>query len=138
MTAIRVILGLGGILLAWFGVNLIFEQSPTDLMSIALWFAGAIVLHDGVFAPLCAAAGLGGKRILPPSWWAPVTIGAVCSVTLALIAVPVYGRELAVAGNPTVLDRDYHAGFFAAIAVVWSLVVATVFVRAMVRRRHRS
>lgn len=135
MTTIRIILGLIGIWLTWFGVSLVLEQSPTDLTSIALWFAGAIVLHDGVFAPLCAAAGFAGKRILPPSWSGPVTIGAVCTVTLALIAVPVFGREFAVAGNPTVLDRDYHVGFVVAVAVVWSLVLAAALIRAMTRRR---
>ncbi|MFC4127696.1 hypothetical protein [Nocardia rhizosphaerae] len=136
MTAVRIVLGLAGLWLAWIGIDLLLGQSRIDLISAGLWFVGAIVLHDGVFAPLCAALGVGGKRLLPPTSAAPVAVGTVCTVTLVLISVPVLGRELAVAANPTVLDRDYPAGLLAAVVVVWVLVgIGTVGWRAATRRR---
>ncbi|MFD4428660.1 hypothetical protein [Nocardia sp. NPDC058497] len=122
MTAVRVLLGLFGIGLAGYGIALLSDLSRTDLLSVAVWFAGGIVLHDAVFAPLSAAAGVGARRILPSSWWAAAACGAVATVAVLVLAAPVVGRGHALADNPTLLDRDYPAGVIAAVVTVWVLV----------------
>ena len=75
-----------------------------------------------VLTGLATAAGLAGRRILPRRWWAPLVIGAAGTVGLAAVAIPVLGRSGAVAGNTTVLDRDYGLGLASAILVVWAVV----------------
>ncbi|WP_405136037.1 hypothetical protein [Nocardia sp. NBC_01388] len=125
MTIIRGLLVVLGLWLGWYGISLLLQMNPTDLRSIALWFAGGILLHDGVFAPLAATLGVAARRVLPESWWAPVACGAVCTVTLLLIAVPVIGREGALP-NPTILDRNYILGLAVAVAVVWVLVLVAL------------
>ncbi|HEY5855814.1 MAG TPA: hypothetical protein VIW24_17660 [Aldersonia sp.] len=109
----------------WYGATLLWDSGADALRSIAVWFAAGILLHDGVFAPVCIALGLGGRRWLPYRWWAPVACGAVCTVALAAVAAPVLGRGGAVA-NPTVLDRNYPLGFALAVALVWILVALAV------------
>ncbi|MEV0247309.1 hypothetical protein AB0H76_12020 [Nocardia sp. NPDC050712] len=133
MTAIRVLLALSGLGLAWYGIDLFLDFTTTDLISVAFWFAGGILLHDAVFAPLCAAVGLAAHRLLPESWWGPALVGTVCTVTLLALAVPVLGRA-GDAANPTVLDRNYGLGLVLAIAVVWILVGLAV----VVSRRFRA
>ncbi|MFE6864145.1 hypothetical protein [Nocardia sp. NPDC057668] len=123
MRLARALLILLGVALAWYGIALLLRMNPADLKSIALWFAGGILLHDAVFAPAAAALGLAGRRLLPTSAWGPLACGALCTVTLALIAVPVLGRAHAIADNPTILDRAYPLGLAVALAVIWSAVL---------------
>ncbi|MGV9823636.1 hypothetical protein [Nocardia xishanensis] len=124
MTALRMLLVSAGLWLGWHGLTLLLDLGPTDLLSVTLWFGGGILLHDGVFAPLSAAAGLTARRVLPGAQWGLVACGAVCTVALVLIAAPVLGREDAAADNPTVLDRNYPLGLAIGITLIWTLVTA--------------
>lgn len=138
MTAMRVLLLLSGLWLGWYGLSLLLDLSSTDLLSVAVWFTGGILLHDAVFAPLCAVGGVGARRILPRSWWASGACGAVCTVALVLIAAPVLGRSRAMSDNPTVLDRNYVAGLFVAVVIVWALVVLATVVRRSIAKRNSA
>ncbi len=134
MIAIRIILlGLGTAAGA-YGVALLLEQNPADLRSVVIWFAGGILVHDFGFAPVCAAIGAGARRLVPRGWWAAAVYGAVCSVALIAVALPVVGREHAVTANATVLDRPYGFGLLGALAVVW---MAVAFITARGHRRVR-
>ncbi|CAN5701961.1 hypothetical protein BH09ACT8_BH09ACT8_33440 [soil metagenome] len=122
MIAIRVALGLIGVALGLYGLSLLWEN-PTDvLIRIAIWAAAGVVLHDFVFAPLSAAVGFAGRRLVPRSWWPPVVVAALCSVVLVLLAIPVFSRPGAHADNTTVLDRNYPLGLWLSLAVVWACV----------------
>ncbi|MET7767633.1 hypothetical protein [Nocardia sp. NPDC005366] len=135
MTTLRVVLILAGLWLGWHGIGLLFDLGRRDLVSVILWFAGAILLHDAVFAPLCAATGLTARRYLPHAWWGPVACGAVCTVALLLITAPVLRRGGAIVDNPTVLDRDYPLGLAIAITLIWVLVVGAVTAGRLRTRR---
>ena len=76
-----------------------------------------------MFAPLCAVAGFGARRLLPARWWAPVSLAALCTVVLVLLAVPVFDKPGMRPDNATVLDRNYHAGLWISLAVVWGCVL---------------
>ncbi|MEU6559530.1 hypothetical protein [Nocardia nova] len=119
MNVLRALLIVAGIASAAYGIGLVLQMNTTDLKSIAVWSAGLLVLHDAVFAPLSAGAGTLGRYLLPAPVRGPVTIGAVTTVVLAIVSVPVVGRAGAVA-NPTVLDRDYGAGLTVALVLVWA------------------
>lgn len=47
-------------------------------------------------------------------------MAALCSVVLVLLALPVYDKPGRRADNLTVLDRDYHAGLWISLGVVWA------------------
>ncbi|WP_228832630.1 hypothetical protein [Nocardia brasiliensis] len=138
MTAVRLLLLVAGGWLGWYGITLLLDFPQADLISIALWFAGGILLHDAVFAPLCAAAGITARRFLPGVWWGPAACGAVCTVALLAIAAPVLDRGHAMPDNPTVLDRNYLLGLMAAVVLVWVLVGAAGAAKLVDRRRRRD
>lgn len=121
IATVRVLLGLGGLWCAYYGISLILPYRPADLMSVVIWFAGGIVLHDFVFAPLCVAVGLGARRLLPRAWWAPLAYGTALTVVLGALAVPVLVPHTTF-GNSTVVDRDYPLGLGIALAIVWIAV----------------
>jgi hypothetical protein len=122
MIVIRVALGVLGIALGLYGASLLWENPVEVLIRIVIWAAAGVVLHDFVFAPLSAAAGLAGRRLVPQSWWPPIVVAALCSAVLALLAIPVFSRPGAHADNMTVLDRDYPLGLWLSLAVVWACV----------------
>ncbi|MBL1076863.1 hypothetical protein JK358_20930 [Nocardia sp. 2] len=135
MTAIRILLVLLGVWLAGLGLTDLLRMNGTDLLSIVFWFAGGILVHDAVFAPLCAALGSAGRRRLPRRAWAPLACGAVCTVTLIAIAVPVLVPGGANADNPTIRDRPYLLGLTIAVVTVWALVALS---RVGSHLTHRS
>jgi hypothetical protein len=122
MTAARILLMTAGLAGGLYGVWLIWEFPWVIIVRIAMWAAAGAVLHDFVFAPLCAAFGLAGRRLIRGRWWKPVTVAALCTAVLALLAVPVYTRPGAHADNMTVLDRNYPLGLWVSILLVWACV----------------
>ena len=137
MTVARILLFLTGMWFAWFGISALLDLSRTDLASVAIWFTGAILIHDALFAPLCAALGLTARHLLAPGWWSVAACGAICSVALTLIALPVLNRGNAMPTNPTVLDRNYPLGLTAALILIWTLVLLA-HIAARRRTRPRS
>ena len=122
MTALRMGLIVIGVALGAYGAVLLWDNSSTVLVRIAVWALVAVVVHDFVFAPLCAVIGLAGRPLIPVRWRSPVAVAALCSIVLVLLAIPVYSRPGLRPDNPTVLDRNYPLGFWIAQAVVWVCV----------------
>ena len=119
MTRTRALLIAIGIALGVYGVVLVFDNSTQVIIRIFAWALIGVLLHDAVFAPLCVALGFAGRRILPHAWWTPVLVAALCTVVLVLLAIPVYSKPVLHLDNLTVLDRNYQAGFWIALGVVW-------------------
>jgi hypothetical protein len=119
VTAVRTLLVLAGLAVSVYGAVLVTEHSTQDIIRIVAWALIGVLLHDAVFAPLCLALGFAGRRILPHKWWTPVLVASLLTVVLVLLAIPVYTKPGMHLDNLTVLDRNYEAGFWIALAVVW-------------------
>ncbi|MGV9797498.1 hypothetical protein ACWDTP_05500 [Mycobacterium sp. NPDC003449] len=122
MRALRILLALAGVAVGGYGAVLLWENPPVVIVRIAVWAAVGVVVHDLVFAPLCVAVGLAGRRLIPGPWRSPVAVAALCSVVLVLLAIPVYGKPGMRPDNLTVLDRDYPLGLAISLIVVWLCV----------------
>lgn len=118
----RVVLVLLGVAMGGYGALLLWESPWVIIVRIVTWAVVAAVVHDFVFAPVCAALGWTGRRVIPERLWAPVSVAGVCTVVLVLLAIPVYSKPGAHPDNSTVLDRDYQTGLWIALAVVWACV----------------
>lgn len=122
MTAARILLAVLGVAVGCYGVVLLADFPTAIIGRILIWAVVAAVVHDLVFAPLCAALGLAGRRLIPARWQSPVAVAGLCSVVLILLAIPVYSTPGMRPDNPTVLDRNYPLGLAVALAVVWLCV----------------
>ncbi|AIU06252.1 hypothetical protein [Mycolicibacterium smegmatis] len=120
----RIVLAALGVVVGGYGAVLLWDNPPVILVRIVVWALVAVVVHDLVFAPVCAALGWSSRRLVPVRWQAPVALAALCSVVLALLAIPVYGKPGLRPDNLSVLDRDYVRGLWWSLAVVWLCVPA--------------
>jgi hypothetical protein len=72
-------------------------------------------------------------RLLPACLRGPAAVGMVVLGSLTLAAIPVLDRFGAGPDNPTLLDRDYTAGW----PVVAPIIVVGVAAGAAIQRRGR-
>ncbi|OAR26980.1 hypothetical protein A8W25_01455 [Streptomyces sp. ERV7] len=132
----RYAVGALGVALMGLGVSLVWAQSPWD---VAVWLVGAVVLHDGLIAPLVLLVGLGVAATRP---WArgPLRAALMTGGCLTAIALPDILRPGPVT-NATVLPLDYLRNWLvllAAVAVAGALVAAAKRVREERGRRRKT
>ena len=125
----RLLLGALGVAVAAYGAWLLLQEDLADLVDTAVWLAGGVVLHDFVLVPVTLLLGLALIRLLPSNLRAPVAGGLVVLGTVTLMAVPVLGGWGANADNPTILDRNYTAGWLFVAGVTILAVVLTIMLR---------
>lgn len=122
-------LGLVGGVLGMYGAWLLLSRED-DLVAVASWFVAGVLLHDGVVAVLTVALGALAVRLVPAPARAPLAVGFVVLGSVTLLAVPVLGRFGASEANPTVLDRDYTAGWLLLAGATALAVAAATLVRS--------
>ena len=132
MTPARLVLGALGVLVAGYGGWLAVSRGG-DLVNLAVWLAGGVVLHDAVLALVVVVAGALVLPLLLPAARAPAVVGAVVLGSVTLMAVPVLGRFGARPDDPTLLDRDYTVGWL----VLAGLTLLAVLAATLVRSRRR-
>jgi hypothetical protein len=129
------VLGLGVIIGAYGAYLLLSRQNADQLVNAGVWLASGVVLHDFVLAPLVLGLVVVGTRITPAAARMPAAAALVVLGSVTLLAVPVLGRFGARTDNPTLLDRDYRAGWLAFVGVVLLVTVVATLVRS--RRQSR-
>jgi hypothetical protein len=121
----RLLIGSAGTAFAAYGVWLLFSRQRLDqLVSATFWLAGGVVAHDALLAPLSIVAVWLGARLLPAGVRRPAAVGGLVLGSLTVVALPVLIAAGRRDDNPTLLDRDYLAG--------WLVVTAIVLVAALV------
>lgn len=125
-----------GVAIGGYGAWQLWDLPTDALLRIAVWAAAGVIIHDFVFAPLTAALGYTSRRLIKGRWWPPVAVAAMCSITLVLLAIPVFDTPGAKPDNPSVLDRDYPLGLGVSLALVWASVPLWYAISALSRRRR--
>lgn len=125
-----------GVAIGGYGAWQLWEFPTDALLRIVVWAAAGVIIHDFVFAPLTAALGYTSRRLIKGRWWPPVAVAAMCSITLVLLAIPVFDTPGAKPDNPSVLDRDYPLGLGVSLALVWASVPLWYAISALSRRRR--
>jgi hypothetical protein len=137
MRAVRAVLVALGLIITGYGAALLLDEPRAIMLRIVLWSLVGVVVHDLVFAPLCVALGFAGRRLISQKWWGPVAVAALCSVVLVMLAIPVFDKPGMRPDNLTVLDRDYHAGLWISLAIVWACVPLYLLAARLLPRRKR-
>ena len=127
------LLGLGGVVL-------LMEVNPARYGGILAWFAGALILHDGVAALAVFGVSLAMRRAgtrIPVAVIAIVQGALVIAAIVTALVVPEILKSGIGTANPTILPLDYGLHlvlFYAGLAVVTAAAVAAY---AVVARRQK-
>jgi hypothetical protein len=132
---VRAVLATLGVGVGGYGAFRLLELGWDNLVATLLWLAGGVLLHDALLAPLTIAVAALATVLLPTPVRGPAAAGFVVLGSITVTAVPVLGRFGARADNPTLLDRDYTAGWLALAAAV---LLAVVALSAVAGRRSRT
>ncbi len=134
MTAVRGLLVLGGVAMVAYGISLLWDVKTADQVSLLIWLAGGVIVHDALLAPVYSMFGHAGKKLLPSTLWAPILVASAATLILLVLALPVIlPRPTAqVPQNPTILDRSYGLGLTVVLVVIWALAALVAL------RNHRS
>lgn len=139
-TLIAVGLGLLGV----GAVLLLTEVAPSRWPGVAVWVGAAILLHDGVVAPVVVAFGLGTARVrdrlgLGTRGIAVAQGALLVGAILTAITIPALIASTLDNPNPTILVGAYGA----ALAVIWVVLAAVAAIalgasRTAVLRTERA
>ena len=124
----RTRLGLGGagVLLGLFGIFRLLTQVPgSDLVTLAVWLVAAVVLHDGVIAPVTAALGWGLEHAVPPRARRAVAYGLTGAVAVTVVALPEIYREGSQPASKALLQQPYGNHLAIALGIVAAVAVVT-------------
>lgn len=126
MRVLRAGLGGAGLILVAVGVRHLFGEDRADISNATVWLGAGVLAHDALVAPATLVIVYVALRSFPTWLVRPAAVGFVVLATVTVAAVPVLGRFGARPDNPTLLDRDYVAGWlvFAATVVVGVAVAA--------------
>lgn len=137
MRGYRIALISAGGLLLLFGVfRLLTNLDPSDLVALVAWLVVAVVIHDGVIAPLTAGTGVLLTRV-PARARRYVQGALIVGASITVIAVPLINRRGTQPAIKAILLRDY-AGNLALLLGLTAGVAVLLYAARVVRDGRAS
>jgi hypothetical protein len=132
----RIALGVAGGLLLTFGLfRLVTELDTGDLFVLVVWLAAAVVLHDGLLAPITVATGVALSRA--PARARRYLQGALLvGALITIIALPLIWRHGSQPESKAILLRDYGAGLTLLLGMTATVALALYGLRALRHPGH--
>jgi hypothetical protein len=121
--------GVGGLL---WGVWSLLDDGTEALVSLAIWLAGAIIVHDAILAPFTIGLTLVAAKFVPPPARMPTVVAFVIWATCSLAFIAVLSGQAGKTGNETILGRPYALTWIAFTL----LIAAAAAVASVVRARR--
>jgi hypothetical protein len=138
MRRLRITIAALGVLSMSFGGWLAVTHLGLKSFRLGLWLAGPVIVHDALLVPLVLAGAWIARRVLPGPAWGPVVIGFAASGTLTALGAVVLFQPGADPTLPSLLDRNYRAGYAVALGSVWILTAGVAAVRVSRSRSRRQ
>ena len=146
MTAVRrwqiALIAVGLALFVVGGITLLNDVNPKRYLGIAIWFAGALIIHDGIISFVVFGVNIvlrktGGRLRVPLPAILIMQGALVIAAIMTLIVVPAALKKSIGTANPTLLPLDYGLHLVVFYGVVAVVTAAALGVYAVLRRRSR-
>ena len=122
MRAWRISLATAGILLGLYGVfRLLTNEGFVELVVLATWLIGAVVIHDGILSPAVAAVGWFLARRVPPRGRRYLQGFLVIAGLMTVIAVPLMLRKDSQPESKAMLLQSYGGNLTMLLALAAAL-----------------
>jgi hypothetical protein len=134
---IRVVIGAAGVLLAAFGAFRLQTEIPAgDLLWLAVWLAGALVLHDAVLSPGIVGVGILLRRV-PARPRTYVQGALIAGGIVTVVAIPLIHRAGTQPAAEVLLEQDFRANLTVLLAVI-SLVAVLAYLYRVTSERSSA
>ena len=122
MRAWRISLATAGILLGLYGVfRLLTNVGFVELLVLAAWLIGAVVIHDGILSPAVVAVGWFLARRVPPRGRRYLQGFLVIACLMTVIAVPLMLRKDSQPESKAMLLQSYGGNLTVLLALAAAL-----------------
>lgn len=119
MLAWRITFACTGILLGLFGVfRLVTEVPIGNLVVLAAWMIGAVVIHDGILSPVVVAVGWFAARVVRPRARRYVQGALVAGGLITVVAVPMILRAGQEPESKAILRQNFGGNLTVLLGVV--------------------
>lgn len=131
---------LGALTVAYGGLlmlQLLIERTA-PVLGVGGWWLGGPLIVDLIAVPLVVVVGVGIGRVVPTLWRRYVAAASALTLLLSLVAFPFLtglGRR---PDNPSLLDRNYWAGYLTLVAIIWGLPLLIRWVRGFPRKTSQA
>lgn len=130
MKAWRIVFAVSGILLGLFGVFRLATEVPVgNLMVLALWMIGAVVVHDGILSPMVVGVGWLVGRAVPPRARRYVQGGLIAGSLITAVAIPLILRAGQEPASKAILRQNFGGNLTLLLGVVAAVSLALYAVR---------
>lgn len=131
----RVVLAGAGLLLGLFGVFRLLTQVPlSDLMFLALWLVGALIVHDAILSPAILGLGTITARV-PPRARRYLQGALIAGGAVTVIALPMIYRAHRQPAVKAILEQNFVANLAWLLGAIGVAAVLGYVVRLV--RDHR-
>lgn len=137
ISRVRVVIGTAGVLLLTFGVFRLGTEIPVpDLLALALWLGGAVILHDAVLSP--GIVGMGDLlRRIPARARTYVQGALITGGLVTVIAIPLIYRAGSQPRAKALLEQDFRANLALLLAFV-AFVALLAYLGRVARERSTA
>lgn len=130
MKAWRIVFAVSGILLGLFGVFRLATEVPVgNLVVLALWMIGAVVVHDGILSPMVVGVGWLVGRAVPPRARRYVQGGLIAGSLITAVAIPLILRAGQEPASKAILRQNFGGNLTLLLGVVAAGSLALYAVR---------
>jgi hypothetical protein len=134
---IRVVIGAPGVLLVAFGAFRLLTQIPAgDLLWLAVWLTGALVLHDAVLSPGIVGVGILLRRV-PARARTYVQGALIAGGIVTVVAIPLMYRAGTQPAAEVLLEQDFRVNLTVLLAVI-SVVALLAYLSRLTRDRSSA
>ena len=108
MKAWRIAFAASGILLGLFGVFRLLTEVPiANLVVLAGWMIGAVIIHDGILSPAVIAVGWFVTRTVPARARRYVQGGLIAGGLITVVAIPLILRAGQEPASKAILRQNF-------------------------------
>ena len=134
--AVRLALGaVGLVMLAYGSVRILQFPKVSRPVHLGEWLVAAIVLHDGVLAPIVAGIGWVLARVVPGRARGYLQGGLIVAAVISLFAVVLNHRQGHGAPGNVLLTQDYLRNWAILLAIVAAGTAGLYALRVIRERR---
>ncbi|MFD1714399.1 hypothetical protein ACFSBZ_07960 [Amnibacterium flavum] len=127
--AALILLGVGTVVGG--AVQLLTTQRTDQIVGVAIWILGVIVVHDAVLSPIVLFVSLAMRRAGKRVPWAVlglIEVALVIGAVVSLFVVPELFAQAKSPANPTILTGDYGLR----LVVLWVTLIVVAAAGSMV------